>query len=260
MDFAIVYCLEDEAAATIVDQLEEINPSLSRYAFSEKEHIIFHDHLDKEVKEDFIIFASKHQSTQHNKTLTVHSIGNFGKAEFGGISEKLCNASAFVNKILFEELQKQAQGSKYQCTLEATHHGPYIEKPSCFIELGSTKEEWNDSQGGKIVASTINTFIESFKDKNTKELIPAVGVGAGHYCPSFTKLQLSSPYAISHILPQYHMPFTEKMILELINKTLEKPAIILDWKGIGKQEEKDHLLKVLETLNLNYLRTDRIEK
>ncbi len=261
MEFAIVYHPQDEAAANIIAHLEKLAPQLPIYSFQEKEHIIFHNHLDKEVKEDFIIFASKHQSTQHNKTLTVHSIGNFNKAEFGGRPGKLCNASAFINKILFKELQKQAQGSKYQCTLEATHHGPYIEKPSCFIELGSTTEEWTDKKGGEIIAKTIRGFIENFKHQNTKELIPAVGIGAGHYCPSFTKIQSATNYAISHVLPKYHMPFTEEMILELVNKTVEQPPrILVDWKGIGKQEEKQHLLKILERLNLDYLRTDRIEK
>ncbi len=260
MNFCIVYHPKDEAAINIITHLEKIIPALPIHAFSEKEHIIFYNNLDNEVKEDFIIFASKHQSTQHNKTLTVHSIGNFGEAEFGGIRGKLCNASAFVNKILFKELQKQAQGSKYQCTLEATHHGPYIDKPSCFIELGSTEEEWKDPIGGEIIAKTIREFLENFKHQNTRELIPAVGIGAGHYCPSFTKLQSVFPYAISHVLPEYHMPFTEEMILELVNKTLEKPAIILDWKGIGNQEEKQHLLKILEKLNLSYLRTDKTGK
>ncbi len=260
MNFCIVYHPKDEAAVNIITQLKKLAPSLPIYSFEEKEHIIFHNHLDQKVKEDFIIFASKHQSTQHNKTLTIHSIGNFRKAEFGGYDGKLCNASAFVNKLLFKELLRQSSNSRYQCTLEATHHGPYIEKPSCFIELGSTQEEWTDMKGGEIIAKAIQEFAENFQDKNTRELIPAVGIGAGHYCPSFTKLQSESPYAISHVLPQYHMPFTEEMILELLNKTTERATIILDWKGVGNAEERKHLLKILEKLNLLYLRTDHIEK
>ena len=32
--------------------------------------------------------------------------------------------------------------AKYKLTLECTHHGPLIEKPCVFIEIGSTETEW----------------------------------------------------------------------------------------------------------------------
>ena len=27
-------------------------------------------------------------------------------------------------------------------TLEATHHGPYVNLPTCFAEIGSSENEW----------------------------------------------------------------------------------------------------------------------
>ncbi|MBI2449738.1 hypothetical protein HYV49_05580 [Candidatus Pacearchaeota archaeon] len=259
MNFAVVYSSHDIAGNNIADQLRKLDSKINIYEFKEKEHIIFLNNLDKNIKEDFIIFASKHKAKEHNKTLTVHSIGNFGKAEVGGIPGEICKSSAFVNKLLFQELIKEVKGSSYICTLEATHHGPYIEKPSCFIELGSSEEEWNDELGGNIIARTIINFIKPFK--NLKDnFIPAVGIGGPHYCPSFNKIQLNSKYAISHVLPQYHMPFTEQMIKELISKTIEKPeVVILDWKGIGKAEDRKHLLDILDKLNLKYIRTNEVE-
>ena len=221
MHFCICYHTQDEAAVNIIHQLKKLQVNLPIYFFDDTEHLIFLNNLDKDKKltEDFIIFVSKHQSTQHNQTLTVHSIGNFRKAEFGGRDGKLCPASATVNKLLFQELTRQAAGSRYQTTLEATHHGPYIEKPSCFIELGSTTEEWRDEEGGTIVAKAIALFIEHFHTTE-KDFIPVVGIGGPHYCPAFTKLQSTSAYAVSHVLPHYHIPFTEEMIQELIKNTL----------------------------------------
>lgn len=257
MRFCICYHTDDEAAVTIIDQLKKINIDIPIHAFSDKEHIIFINNLDKKINEDFIIFVSKHQSSKHTKTLTIHSIGNFRKAEFGGINGKLSKASAQINKLLFQELWKQSEGSEYQCALEATHHGPYIEKHSCFIELGSTKEEWTDSKGGEIIAKTIQNFLNI--NIKPQVFIPAVGIGSGHYCPSFTKLQIQSKYAIAHILPKYQMPFTKEMIKEMLENTLEFPVqIIIDWKGIGKVNEREELLKILELMNLPYLKTDQI--
>lgn len=259
MNFAIAYSTHDSAANNIISQLRKLNFKIPIYEFKEKEHIVFLNNLDKNIKEDFIIFASQHQSKEHNKTLTVHSIGNFSKADVGGFPGKLCKASAIVNKLLFQELNKQAQGSIYKCTMEATHHGPYIEKPSCFIELGSTKEEWLDIEGAKIIAKTIINFIHNFK-KSNNELIPAIGIGATHYCPSFNKIQLNSKYAIAHVLPQYYIPFTEEMVQQAMSNTIEHPSIIiLDWKGIGKTEDREHLINILNKLNLKYIRTSEVE-
>ena len=259
MNFCICYHSKDEAAITILQELKKLDTGIPIYEFSEKEHLIFLDDIDQKVNEDFIIFISKHQAKESSKTLTVHSIGNFGKAIYGGSERKLCPSSSFVNKILYKELVKNASGSKYQCTLEATHHGPYIRKGSCFIELGSTTKEWNDSIGGEIIANTLDFFCRNFKYQDTKLFIPAVGIGAGHYCPSFTKLKKDSPYAISHVLPNYHMPFTEGMILELLNNSLETNSrILIDWKGVGNAEERDHLIKILEKLNLPYIKTSEV--
>lgn len=260
MEFCICYHSNDKAALNIVEHLDKLNTSIPAYPISNGEHLIFLNNLDKKIKEDFIIFASKHQSIQYHKSLTVHSIGNFNKAEFGGFPGKLSPGSAVVNKILLQELQKQAQGSSYEFGMEVTHHGPYLEKPSCFIEIGSTEKEWTDNEGGEIIARTIKSFLDNYNALN-KEFIPAIGIGATHYCPSFNKVQLQSKYALAHILPQYHIPFKEEMVVEMLDKTIEKPAFaILDWKCIGKSDDRKYLLSILEKLKIKYIKTSEVEK
>src|SRR2546422_10295650 len=51
---------------------------------------LYHDHLDRDVQAVFgespevVVFLSKHRSESATPSLTVHPIGNFGPAEYGG--------------------------------------------------------------------------------------------------------------------------------------------------------------------------------
>ena len=40
-------------------------------------------------------------------------------------------------------------------TLEATHHGPYTDKPTCFVEIGSTANEWPVKEYGEVWADVL---------------------------------------------------------------------------------------------------------
>ena len=58
---------------------------------------------------DFIIFASMHKSDKNEKTLSIHSPGNFKEVWGGGEKGKLCFSSALFNKHLFEVLNKNVK-------------------------------------------------------------------------------------------------------------------------------------------------------
>ena len=143
--------------------------------------------------------------------------------------------------------------------MEVTHHGPEINKPCCFIEIGSSEKEWQDEKAVKIIAETIKTAIEKYKPN--KEWVSCIAIGGKHYAPSFNKIQLNSNYAISHIIPEYTLPLNEKMLNEAIEKTTPKPkTAILDWKAIGKSEERKEIISLLNKYNLKIIRTNQIEK
>jgi D-aminoacyl-tRNA deacylase len=182
----------------------------------------------------------------------------------GGKAGKVCLTSAYLLKYLFQELDKNARkeglDKKYNITLEVTHHGPLIEMPCCFIEIGSKKEQWLDKQAARAIAKTILS-LQNFYSADCSLWIPAIGIGGPHYCPNFNKVQLSSIYAISHIIPQYNLPLTESMIKEAEQKTNEQVKIaLLDWKGLGKSEDRQKILKVLKNYGLDYKRTSYVEK
>jgi len=237
---------------------------------------IFSDSIDEieELKNsDFIIFATKHQSKQGTKSLSIHAPGNWRNADFGGKQGKLCKTSALVLKFLFEKMQEhknQARLEDYELTMECTHHGPFLaNKPCLFIEIGSNEEGWKNPEAAQVIAKTLEELqnFDAWKQKqenNGKNKIKSViAIGGPHYCPNFNKIQLSikSKIAIGHIIPEYNLPLTESMLKEAIEKTQENTnTILLDWKGAGNSESRQKILDLCNKLGLEVIRTDQIEK
>ena len=251
----------DKAGIKITTQLSQFGQF--KFYLCDKE-VIYTENLDMDKinQYDLIIFASRHKSESKKKTLSVHAPGNWRLAEFGGEKNKACKSSALFNKLLFEKLNSNAKKfnlNDYDVTMEATHHGPLIEKPCVFIEIGPSETEWNDTKAAFVVARTISETISEFKDNPYREI--AVGIGGGHYCPGFNKIQAKSNMAISHVIPQYAFPLTEEMIKEAIEKTEEElDWVLLDWKGLGTAEQRDKIIEMLNKLYVNYKKTSDVIK
>ncbi|MCX6748722.1 MAG: hypothetical protein NT076_03885 [Candidatus Pacearchaeota archaeon] len=253
--FAIITPNPDFAGLNIASELEKLGIE----SIATEERSIYLENIDKKLDADFIIFATTHRGNKE-RMLSVHAPGNWKQADLGGKEGKICLTSAFILKTFFQELNKNIPEG-WQATLECTHHGPYLEKPCLFIEIGSNEANWQDKQAGKSIAKTIKDSINIINSGKSESWIPAIGLGGPHYCSNFNKIQLNSNYAISHIIPEYMLPFSESMIKEALAKTQEKnPKIIIDWKGLGKSAEKQQVLDILEKLKLEYIRTSEIEK
>lgn len=260
--FLIIASKKDKAGISITTQLS----TLGKFDFYlVEENMLQTENLDlmKIQDYDFVIFASKHSSEKKDKTLSIHSPGNWVEARGGGADNNVCMSSALFNKQLFVNLNEIAKehdlDEKYKVTLECTHHGPFIQKPCVFIEVGATDLEWSDRRASFVIAKTIKKTIEEFKENPYNEI--TVGIGGPHYCPSFNKLQLESNVAISHIIPNYIKPLTEENILEAIRKTDEEvDFVILDWKGLGKAEERDAVVEILNKNHIDYKRSSQIKR
>jgi D-aminoacyl-tRNA deacylase len=109
------------------------------------------------------------------------------------------------------------------------------------------------------MAKTISETIENFQENPYNEV--AIGIGGPHYCPNFNKIQLTSNVAISHVIPQYCLPLTEEMLKQAITNTEEEVDFaIVDWKGVGKKEERDEMIALLDKMYIQYKRTSEIPK
>ena len=278
--YLIVASKKDKAGINITTNLSQFG-EFDFYLVDEE--IIYTENLDLEKieKYDFIIFASKHQSEKKEKTLSIHAPGNWRRvisreipnnpvtsevgrkeANLGGSREKICPTSALFQKQIFDKLKSNSEKynlKNYKVTLECTHHGPAINKPCIFIEIGSTETEWKDRKAGFVVAKTISEIIKEFKENPYNEV--AVGIGGPHYCPNFNKIQLNSNIAISHIIPKYVLPLKDEMIKQALEKTDEEvDFVLLDWKGLGNSEQRQQVTEVLEKLYINYKKTSEINK
>jgi D-aminoacyl-tRNA deacylase len=271
MRFAIVYSKKDEAGINIAQALKNFYlPQVPIIELSKDS--IYSENFDENEEKlesiDFIIFATKHQSKETRKTLSLHAPGNWRNADYGGKPFKICKTSSLALKFLFQKMEENrlAANSDYELTLECTHHGPLITKPCCFIEIGSTLEQWQDKEVAKIIAKTIADF-QNFQlwksSEENKKIIAAMGVGGPHYCPNFNKIQLSkdSKIAIGHIIPEYQLPLNETMLSEAIEKTKEHlDLVLLDWKGCGNSESRQKIINIVEKMGLKHERIERIEK
>ena len=266
-NYLVIASKADKAGKNIVTELfqyvDEFKSENMDFHLIE-DSILDEKNLDnhKISKYDFIIFASRHKSEKAEKTLSIHAPGNFRQVWGGGEAGKLSPSSALFNKHLFEILNvnvNKYELKNYKVTLEITHHGPLINKPCVFIEIGSTETEWKDRRAGFVIAKTIKEAIETFKPNKYREV--AIGIGGPHYAPSFNKIQLNSNIGISHIIPSYMQPIEEEMIKQAIEKTFEEVDFaIIDWKGLGTSEQREKVIKILEENYIQWKKTSAIKK
>lgn len=212
------------------------------------------EHIDKQIDADLFCFATKHRAASGTHSLSVHVPGNWGKAELGGVDRKLCVIPASVIRTAFLELQRRGAGSDHEITLESTHHGPLIDKPCFFIEIGSDETQWSREEPARIIAETI---ISTMEKRN--EAFPTVMVlGGGHYNQLANRILLGTNYAVGHICPKYALASLD---LEMMNQGIERSAekvemVILDWKGLGDQ--KDKVRKLSEEIRIPFERSRKI--
>mgnify|MGYP001051991678 CR=1 FL=1 len=194
-----------------------------------------HDHIDQKIRKDLkivpsvIIFASRHKSRSQKKTLSVHPIGNYGEALYGGKHHILVPSAPILMTGALRKLhaKKMSHELCYDVCYEVTHHGPYLSTPTFFIEIGSSAPEWNNETVAQVIAEVL---LEISHCSNKKDEI-AIGIGGGHYAPRFTDIALTKKLAFGHMVPVYHQDcLNESMIDQLISSTLNVKTVYFHGK------------------------------
>lgn len=198
---------------------------------------------------EIIIFVSKHSSKSRIPTLSVHTPGNIADAYLGGLPKKVSVSPASAMKAALLEMRKARDENNlpYEVLYECTHHGPSLDIPAMFVELGSSLEQWQDMKAAEAVARGAVAAAT-----NKQSYIAVLGIGGQHYNRKFTEIALTSNLAFGHMIPKYALQNVDEEILrQCIIKTVEPvKKAILDWKGI-MSTDKERLLKILEFINLN---------
>jgi len=145
---------------------------------------------------------------------------------------------------------KEGMNLAYEVSYECTHHGPSLNAPAMFVELGSSPKQWRDAKAAEAVAHAAMSAIGKFA---ASEETAVLGVGGTHYNARFTRMALEGEAVFGHMIPKYAVPLVDaEMLRQCVDRTLEKvEGAVLDWKGM-KSADKPRLLKALEEAGLSY--------
>ena len=190
--------------------------------------------IDKEWEEktdmeiDNIVFLSRHKAASGRPSLTVHPIGNWGKADYGGVEGKVSGASPkWMTGLLLSIYKNRLSG--YDVCFEATHHGPLVEKPTMFLEIGSGEEQWELKEPAK-------ALIKSLLELEAASGVNAIGIGGGHYTPRFTEAAMSHKVCFGHMIANYGIsPLTPEILNEAI-KSCDADGLYFHRKGMKRSD------------------------
>lgn len=203
------------------------------------DHHLYRDHLDRDLRDHFgiapelVVYLSKHRSESRTPSLTVHPIGNPAGAEFGGRATTLVPAAPGWMTAALRNLRREAAGLAYAVTYEATHHGPFLETPTFYIEQGSTEKEWADRAASDAIARALI-------DLEPLDAPAAIGIGGGHYVPRHSDLAFGKRIAFGHLLPAYVLAnLADEVLTQAITKTPGAQIAYIHRKSLAKPEARE---------------------
>ena len=187
-----------------------------------KDGCLWENDLDKRWEEETgeipteIIFPSRHSAASGNPSLTLHPIGTMQvphdiTPQYGGRAGDCPPPNPRI-AAWWRELNKVASDlDDFDLSLETTHHGPWVETPSLFIEIGSTEATWGHEGAATLLAGIIYRGLgldgsNGLGNWNGNGRV-VVTLGGGHYAPRGNFLAMQEDVWIGHMLATYALPF-----------------------------------------------------
>jgi D-aminoacyl-tRNA deacylase len=192
--------------------------------------IVEEDHLDHRWEEttgeivDEVIFLSKHVAASNRPALTIHPIGiphlrDGDVTPQGGKPGWAAPPSPRMGPWL--ALLKKIAGShnlipEFEITFEATHHGPVTNKPTMFIEIGSTDEYWKRQDAAQVIAQLVweglglggGDAVGTWNSNHDNKKV-LLGIGGGHYVPRHMDIVVKEGTWVGHLLSGYSLPMED---------------------------------------------------
>ena len=187
-----------------------------------KDGCLWENDLDKRWEEETgeipteIIFPSRHSAASGNPSLTLHPIGTMqvphdSTPQYGGKAADCPPPNPRI-AAWWRELNKVASDlDDFDLSLETTHHGPWVETPSLFIEIGSTEATWGHEGAATLLAGIIYRGLgldggDGLGNWSGNGRV-VITLGGGHYAPRGNFLAMHEDVWIGHMLATYALPF-----------------------------------------------------
>jgi D-aminoacyl-tRNA deacylase len=218
--------------------------------------------LDRDVEKalgrryDTMIFASRHRSESGLRTLTVHALGNYGSADFGGRPGSLVptNPRLMTNALLL--LRRHGEGLGFGISFETTHHGPYLETPAFFIEIGSGPDAWQEAAPARAIARTLLELAEAGL---TDGDAIGIGFGGGHYAPRHSDLVARMRVSMGQMVPDHHIERVDGDMLDRMIAGTPGASVAYFHKKAVKQPRRGELEAMLAERGIRVVRSADLE-
>ncbi len=193
---------------------------------------------------ELICVLSRHTAASGKPTLTLHPTGNYGTADYGGAPERLSISAPRWTTGALRALtrESEAAGLEHGVSFEVTHHGPELNTPAFYIEIGSDESQWPRPEPATAIARALLQTREAGGPV-------VIGVGGGHYAPRFTDVGRQLQAAFGHMVPAYALKGKEleeqgrliRMAWERTPGADRKPgdkAVYFHRKGLSKPNHR----------------------
>jgi len=175
-----------------------------------------------------IVFLSRHKAASGRPSLTVHPIGNWGTADYGGKEGEISGvAPEWMTGLLLSIRKNRIPG--YDVCFEATHHGPLLETPTMFLEIGSSESEWEKKEPAE-------ALVKSLLELEPATGVNVIGIGGGHYTPRFTEAAFSHEVCFGHMVANYGVPVLNPELVAKAISHSKAEGIYFHRKGMKKSE------------------------
>ena len=209
------------------------------------------DWIEEKYQYDGYVFLSKHASESGALALTCHSTGNFSDAQFGGFPKQIAIPHPHIQKSYMQHLwMKKDIFSRFEITIEATHHGPTaLHKPTIFIEIGTTQKEWTDKNLCESVAEIV---IEEMSKEPLKHDV-AICFGGTHYPKKFNKELIEGQFALGTVMPKHALDsLDDNLFSHILERNKEAKFTLVDWSSLGKNKQK--VVDLVQTTDLEMIK------
>ena len=176
--------------------------------------------LELNVQVTEVLVLSRHVSKSGLPSLTLHPIGcpgekPLGEPGFAGGEKGLAVppsprfASLFI--LLLEAANSSKLSEEFDVTVETTHHGPVLSRPTLYLEIGSSENQWSRQDASLLWAEVISNSL-GLADSDPHEGWPGygevmIGFGGGHYAPRHTSVMKKDQFWVGHLIANYALEF-----------------------------------------------------